>query len=241
MSSQKQINANRQNAQNSTGPRTTKGKEKASQNSVKHGLSARYDVIGSESQADFDLHRQKILDELSPAGPMESMLAERIVSLSWRLERTVRIQNQVFDAKIFNTKNNPLTKLAQAVLSKHLKGGQPESPPELELGQLAIKDFADCRILDRLLMYERRMENSLYKTMLELQRLRLARNLETAAAANNEPRTGNFEQNVQNEPNFKDMEMHSTQVHKSDYQQLLNFSRPKKRTQTNPMSTNAEK
>jgi len=38
---------------------------------------------------------------------------------------------------------------------------------------LAVKDFSNGRVLERLLMYERRLENSLYKTILELQRLNL--------------------------------------------------------------------
>jgi hypothetical protein len=43
---------------------------------------------------------------------------------------------------------------------------------------MAIKDFANARVLDRLLMYERRIEHSLYKTILELQRLNLIRKLD---------------------------------------------------------------
>ena len=48
---------------------------------------------------------------------------------------------------------------------------------ELALGRLAVKDFANARVLDRLLMYERRIENSLYKTLLEFQRLGIAKKL----------------------------------------------------------------
>jgi hypothetical protein len=47
----------------------------------------------------------------------------------------------------------------------------------LALGRLAVKDFSDARVLDRLLMYERRLEHSLYRTILELQRLNIARKL----------------------------------------------------------------
>ena len=87
MTTKAQITANRTNAQKSTGPRTNQGKAAASQNSVKHGLLARSNVIMSESQEEFDLHRDLLLEELAPATPMESILAERIVSLSWRLAR----------------------------------------------------------------------------------------------------------------------------------------------------------
>ena len=86
MSTTAQIIANRRNAQKSTGPRSSEGKAIASQNSLKHGLSARKEVIDSESQVEFDQYRERILGELDPVSPMESMLAERVVSLSWRLE-----------------------------------------------------------------------------------------------------------------------------------------------------------
>jgi hypothetical protein len=46
---------------------------------------------------------------------------------------------------------------------------------DLVLGRLAVKDFSNARVLERLLMYERRIEHSLYKTILELQRLHIMR------------------------------------------------------------------
>jgi len=180
MVSQSQILANRRNAQKSTGPRTSEGKAAVSQNAVKHGLLARHDVISSESQADFDLYREQMLAELAPVSPMESMLAERVVTLSWRLKRVCRIQNQVIDALNADQTSGPLAKLTQS-LSFNIAGkslsNADGSNGELALGRLAIKDFANARVLDRLLMYERRIEHSLYKTLLELQRLNLIKKM----------------------------------------------------------------
>ncbi len=181
MSTETQNHANRLNAQKSTGPRTSKGKAAVSQNAVKHGLLTRQDVISSESQADFDLYREQMLSELAPASPMESMLAERIVSLSWRLKRTGRIQNQTIDALNVGNTSSPLAKLTQSLLFKNRdqsQTAQSASAPHLALGRMAIKDFSHARVLDRLLMYERRIEHSLYKTILELQRLILIRKLD---------------------------------------------------------------
>jgi len=189
MATEAQILANRRNARKSTGPRTLEGKSAVSQNAVKHGLLARQAVISSESQADFDLYRDRMLGELVPASPMESMLAERIISLSWRLKRAVRIQNQAIDAMNADNTSSPLTKLTQSLFFKghdHSQGTPSTSAPDLALGRLAIKDFSNARVLDRLLMYERRMEHSLYKTLLELQRLRLIRKLEHPNAADEE-------------------------------------------------------
>jgi len=184
MATELQILANRRNAQKSTGPRTTKGKAAVSENAVKHGLLARHDVISSESQADFDLYREQLLAELDPVSPMESMLAERIVTLSWRLKRVCRIQNQAIDALNARNTSSPLTKLVQSLSFNAAGKSQPApstSASHLALGRLAIKDFASARVLDRLLMYERRLEHSLYKTTLEFQRLHLIKKLNTGS------------------------------------------------------------
>jgi hypothetical protein len=181
MATEAQILANRCNAQKSTGPRTAEGKAIVSQNAFKHGLTADHDVIFTESQADFELYRDQMLDELDPVGTMESMLAERIVSLSWRLKRANCIQNQAIDAMNADNKTNPLTKLAQSMFfrcSGQSQEGASTLDSALALGRLAIKDFSNARVLERLLMYERRMEHSLYKTLLELQRLHLMRKLD---------------------------------------------------------------
>jgi len=182
MATEAQVVANRSNARKSTGSRTPQGKAAVGQNAVKHGLSGRLDVIRGENQAEFDLHRGAMLGELAPVGPMEAMLAERVVGLSWRLERVERIHNEVFDALLAD-RNSPLAKLVRSLEPKG--AGRPEGGPDgegdLDLGRAVIKDFSNSRVLDRLLMYERRIEHSLYKTMAELQRLRLLRELDSPA------------------------------------------------------------
>jgi len=180
MISNAKILANRLNCQKSTGPRTIEGKTAVSQNAVKHGLRTEQDVITSESEADFNLYRQQLLDELSPVSPMESMLAERIVTLSWRLKRAGRFQNQAIDVLNSKDSSDPLKKLTQSLIFKSLNQPQPipsASDDRLALGRLAVKDFSNERVLEHLLMYERRIEHSLYKTLLEFQRLNIARRL----------------------------------------------------------------
>jgi len=182
MSTKAQILANRRNAQKSSGPRTSDGKAAVSQNTLKHGLTAANDVIYSENQPDFELYRDRILAELAPASPIESMLSERIVSLSWRLKRSYRIQNQAIDALNADRTSNPFTKLTQSLLPKGLRQPQDDSATSdaaLGLGRLAVSDFSYARVLEHLLMYERRLEHSLYKTILELQRLNIVKRLNT--------------------------------------------------------------
>jgi len=181
MSTQAKIIANRRNAQKSTGPRTREGKAAASKNSIKHGLLAHQTIISSEKQADFCKERDRILSDLLPDSPMESMLAERIVILSWRLKRIDHIQNQTIDALNARNTSSPLTKLTESLLFKGHNLPQADSSDsahDLALGRMAIKDFSNARVLERLLMYERRIENSMFKTIFEFQRLQLMRKLQ---------------------------------------------------------------
>jgi hypothetical protein len=53
MSSQRQIEANRKNAQLSTRPRNADGKARVASNALKHGLTARQIVLPHESSEDF--------------------------------------------------------------------------------------------------------------------------------------------------------------------------------------------
>ena len=181
MSTEAKIIANRRNAQKSTGPRTRAGKAAISKNAVKHSLLVSQAVISSESREDFDINRERIISDLVPESPLESMLAERIVVLSWRLNRVDRIQNQTIDALISRNTSSPLTRLTQSLLFKNQKQSQTTpstSAPDLALGSMAIKDFSNARVLDRLLMYERRIEDSMYKTIFELKRLQFMRKLQ---------------------------------------------------------------
>lgn len=56
MASERQISANRRNAQKSTGPKTTLGKKRSSKNSYKHGLSLPVCNVGSQKQVEELLH-----------------------------------------------------------------------------------------------------------------------------------------------------------------------------------------
>ena len=166
MSTQAQIIANRRNAQKSTGPQSPKGKSAVSRNAIKHGLSARQAVIGLESREEFDLYRQEFLDELAPQTPMETMLAERIVNLSWRLKRITHIQNLTINALKTPEKSDPMIeKLKKQFKFDNFDEAQENQSSEQVLGRMAIKDFSNGRVLERLLMYERRLEHSLYKTL----------------------------------------------------------------------------
>jgi hypothetical protein len=182
MATQAQIIANRCNAQKSTGPRTLEGKAVVSQNAVKHGLLARrHALISSDSQQEFDLYRDQIIDALAPANAIESMLAERIVSLSWRLKRAACFQNQAVDAMHVDHSCGSLADISRSMFPRSSDKSQADpaaSAPDLIFGHVVIRDFRGASVLDQLLTYERRIEKSLYRAMFEFQKLRIIRSVQ---------------------------------------------------------------
>jgi hypothetical protein len=94
--SEKQLAANRLNAQKSTGPRSPEGKARVSKNARKHGLTGRDIVLPNESPEDYDSFRDGLLGDLAPCGDLEEVLADQIVSYAWRRRRVPMIEAGVF-------------------------------------------------------------------------------------------------------------------------------------------------
>ena len=181
MSTKAQTKANRQNAQKSTGPQTDEGKATVSQNAVKHGLFAAEAVIKGEDPADYEAFHDQMLAELYPVGAVETMLADRFVSLAWRLKRAERMQNQAIDSMIESQIDNPMAKSLNMVKwhAKGVKLGDPRYViSHLQLGRIASSDWCNCRVLDRMMLYERRIENSMIKMMNELKKREIMRRIE---------------------------------------------------------------
>src|SRR5215216_190465 len=84
--SQKKLDANRANAQKSTGPRTAGGKCASSRNAATHGLWANFLLPGESAEA-FGQIRNGMILSLNPRTPFELDLLDRAAALAWRLRR----------------------------------------------------------------------------------------------------------------------------------------------------------
>jgi len=184
MASVAQVLANRSNAQKSTGPRTAEGKAAVAQNAVKHGLLAQRVVIKGEDPGEFELYRDRMLGELDPAGSMEAMLAERVVNLAWRLGRAERLECAALGLLEAKHSTGATAQPATLVRTEGAALPEGEAGPGAEdiLARVVVQDFGDAKLLDQLLGYERRIENSLYRTMAELRRQRLVREAEEVSS-----------------------------------------------------------
>jgi hypothetical protein len=97
MTSERQVEANRQNAKKSTGPRTPTGKAVVALNGMKHGLLSRESLVKGEREADLVTFGKRLRTQLAPVGELELLLVDRVISTTWRLRRLVAVETLLFD------------------------------------------------------------------------------------------------------------------------------------------------
>jgi hypothetical protein len=90
-----QLAANAANAQQSTGPRTSEGKTRSSQNSSKHGLTAHDVVIAPGEQEEFDQLVADYQADVQPQGAIQQTLFNQLVAAAWNLRRIGRIEAEL--------------------------------------------------------------------------------------------------------------------------------------------------
>jgi hypothetical protein len=97
MSTQKQIEANRLNAQKSTGPRTPAGKSVSRMNALKTGIDAESQVIRGESAAALAALTAEYYDRYQPATPEHRALVDTLISSDWLLRRLRLAESQLWE------------------------------------------------------------------------------------------------------------------------------------------------
>jgi len=94
---EKQVSANRQNSQKSTGPKSPEGRASSKMNALKHGIRSRHVLVHGrnlcEDEEEFTAFQDRFHDELDPVGPMEEMLVDTIVATQWRLYRVLKAES----------------------------------------------------------------------------------------------------------------------------------------------------
>ena len=156
MTTAAQKRANKQNAQLSTGPRTTEGKQRTALNALKHGFRAKDPLIPGEDPDEFNRHAGELLFELGPIGVIEENLVDQLIDITWRLKRFGRIEaavvNELYDSAAEQEEN------------KHKDGEQ-----------LLGKSLAHDHALNRLSRYEAQLARRYHNVMKELREVRKQR------------------------------------------------------------------
>ena len=199
MTSEKQAQANRRNALNSTGPKTPEGKAAVRHNALGHGLLSRDALLPGEDEDAVRELGERLRDELQPVGALESLLVERMISTTWRLQRLGRVEAGIFAWELYEElaeranqeartyESNLLLDAASAyetitdehkhqeALSKAEEMRTKQDSESATLGRTFIRDANKANAFSKLSHYETTIERSLFKALHELQRLQAAR------------------------------------------------------------------
>src|SRR5262245_5017816 len=85
--SSRRAEANRRNAQRSCGPKST---ERSRFTALKHGLPSKTPVLPGEDAEALRARQDAFNTSIGPQDEVERLLVERLVKVSWRLERVDR-------------------------------------------------------------------------------------------------------------------------------------------------------
>jgi hypothetical protein len=108
MATPAQINANRANAQKSTGPRSAEGKSASRFNALKHGIDAASVVIPGEDPADYDSLAAQYLHEYRPQSASESFHVDTMLRADWMKRRMQIVEADLYRTVIAESPGNPL-------------------------------------------------------------------------------------------------------------------------------------
>jgi len=194
MTSERKKAANRANARHSTGPKTPEGKAVVRLNACWHGLLARDIVLPGEDADALENLRNRVRASLSPEGPIEEFLVDRVINAMWRLRRLERAETLLFYSRMHGLKADRLaiqvrsyeyTIVDLAQPSPHItdKASHAEASEALELamyerdrdgvllGRAIDADAKEGDAFAKLARYERSLERSLHRDLDELRHI----------------------------------------------------------------------
>ena len=184
--SQQQAEANRRNAQKSTGPRTPEGKAASSRNGLTHGLSGdKHFILEGEDPEAFLRLLQDLHDHLRPVGDSEELVVQRIAAAQWRLDRAFALETGIYreESTILNRIDRNKREHHELCISKGEKESFPADPHEPDdlLARAFMEGGKGPDNFTRLARYETAIERSIERGMKHLKALQAARNAQCPA------------------------------------------------------------
>jgi hypothetical protein len=159
MSSLSQIEANRLNAQLSTGPRSAEGKAVSRFNALKHGLDAKSYCLPGEDPAILAVLHDAYQEQFHPSGPVEVHLVRTLVLADWKQQRYAALEPRV------------VQRLAD-----------PNQDPGDAIADLFTKLNEKSNPLKQLFRLQQAEQRAWFRALKELQRLQKTRGVEETAA-----------------------------------------------------------
>lgn len=97
MASEKQIQADQQNALKSSGPKSAEGKRTVSGNRITHGILSKKLLLAVESAEEYQALLDGLTADLSPVGMLGLTLVEKLAVVIWRQWRLVAAETSAIE------------------------------------------------------------------------------------------------------------------------------------------------
>ena len=160
MISEKQLEANRANAQKSTGPRTEAGKQRSCLNATRHGLTGQVVVLPHEDMEAYNKFTMEIATTFEPADAAERQLAFSYANIQWRINRAAAIEDTMFTLGI-------MEEVAENLNIENAEAHNATSN---------AKTFrTDPKAFDRISIYNQRLVNAAEKVLKQLKQMQAER------------------------------------------------------------------
>jgi hypothetical protein len=159
---ERQLAANRANAQKCTGPKTPEGKACTRFNGLKHGLCAANVCLPGEDDEEYERRRRAYVDFYQPASLIEWDLVEDLVAARWRKNRIIKVEQNLILDTILRERIN---------IEKHYYELSLDAETALAMRNL-IDESDAMRLLDR---YETRAQLNIIGTMRMIENAQLNR------------------------------------------------------------------
>jgi hypothetical protein len=160
MLTEKQLQANRENAKKSTGPKTEEGKRRSSLNAIRHGLTGQVVVLPSEEIEAYNQFSAPIAAGLETVGALEIQLAEMYTGFLWRVNRAAAVEDNMFGL-------GHMEQVAENLNIEH---------PEAHNAATHAKTFRnEYKAFDRIGIYTQRLVNNANKILKQLKDIQAER------------------------------------------------------------------
>ena len=157
------------------GPNTEAGKAAAMLNATKHGIRSAAPVVrGLEREADWQAFRRGIIDSLQPDGHLETVFADRIAALLWRLHRAVRYETEMIEVYLQAIPDDMAVSAGYAERALGIPQDQTITPDAVDR-QISRRLLPDTDTLAKVMRYEAHLHRQYIQTLHELEALQLRR------------------------------------------------------------------
>jgi hypothetical protein len=153
------LDANRQNAQHSTGPVTPAGKRRSSLNATRHGLTGQVIITTEEDKKAYDSHCASFFYDWQPQGATEKHLVQTVAAKQWQMHHADSMLQSIYA-------------LGQDALADKIDVEHPLIHDALTAGMFTMQKSKELDLIGR---YASRLQRDFRNALKDLQTLQAQR------------------------------------------------------------------